>query len=164
MNTASSSATTITMNAPETVTANFNVTPKYIVTTNLDDPTGTAANCTTPGPNCSLRDALTAANTSGANITFDSTAFAATRAASARTITLGTAGTLIVPSSTTINGLTTGSGATLTNLVTVSGANQATVFTINGGVTNAAITGLNITDGFTAIAGGGILNSGVYRV
>ena len=74
----SSANTTITMNGPETVTANFAPTPSYVVTTATDDSTGTASNCTPGGSNCSLRDALAAASAAGAgNITFSSSAFPA---------------------------------------------------------------------------------------
>ena len=156
---ASSLSTTITMSAPETATANFTVIPDYVVTTNLDDATGTAANCTTPGPSCSLRDALAAAaaDPSGADITFDPTVFAATQPASERTITLSSAGTLNLPSNTGIFGPTTGSGATLTQLVTVNGNKQFTVFTLGSGGTNVFLTGLNILGGRVGISNSGAL-------
>ena len=160
---ASSANTTITMNAPETVTANFAPIPNFVVTVATDD-AGTASNCTAQAAagsgadsSCSLRDAvLQAAATTSGNISFDSTAFA-----SAQTITLSN-GTLTVPTLTTITGPTTGSGATLANLVTVSGNRATTVFTVNSGVT-ASMSGLNIS-GAVASGGGGISNSGTLTV
>jgi Divergent InlB B-repeat domain/Chitobiase/beta-hexosaminidase C-terminal domain len=177
---ASSASTTITMSSPQTVTANFKAIPIYVVTTSLDDATGNAANCTTPSQSCSLRDALAAAaNASGADISFDASAFGATQTASARTITLGNAGTFNLPSNTRILGPTTGSGTTLTQLVTVDANNRFTDFTLNG-VTNVVLSGLKITGGYRAIrnfgaltvvnctisgnAGGGVYNDGTLIV
>jgi CSLREA domain-containing protein len=161
----SSASTTITMSAPETVVANFGV-PSYVVTVNTDTTTGVAANCTnqnlsgaTPDKNCSLRDALAAAAASGAgSVTFNATVFAASQSAAARTIVLGSAGTLNVPANTSVLGPTTGTGTTLKQLVTVSGNNQNTVFSTGG--TNTVLSGLMITDG----NGGGIYNSGTLAV
>ncbi|MFP5206211.1 MAG: choice-of-anchor Q domain-containing protein, partial [Acidobacteriota bacterium] len=143
--------------------------PKYVVNNTGDPVSGNAANCP-PNPSgsgpglCTLRDALAAAaNAGGGNITFDNTVFAA-----AQTIVLGGAGTLNIPSNTTVSGPSTGSGATLTNLVTVSGAHAYTVFSVNSGVTAAAIDHLNIANGSvvndTAAYGGGINNSGTLTV
>ena len=128
--------------------------PNFVVTVTTDTTTGVASNCTgAHSPNCSLRDALAAANAAGAgNIIFDPTVFA-----TPQTI----AGGQSIPPHTTITGPTTGSGATLTNLVTVSGG--GTVFTVNQFVTNAAISGLTITGGGSQ-EGGGILNSGALTV
>ena len=154
-------------------------TPNLVVTTPNDDNPGNAGNCTaqtTPGTGtdsvCGLRDALAyAARAGAANITFDSTAFAATNTAAKNTITLGSAGTMTIPANTAIAGPTTGSGATLTNLVTVSGNKATTVFTVNGDVTGASISGLNIINGYVgytgyvnAASGGGILNNGALTV
>jgi len=164
---ASNPSTTITMSGAETVTANF-VVPTYVVTTNLDDATGTAANCNSGSKSpCSLRDALAAAAAApaGSGITFDPTVFAATQPASARTIVLGSGGTLNVPANTTITGPTAGSGATYTQLVTVNGNNQFTVFGV--GATNVSLFGLMITgggySGFLS-QGGGIDNGGTLTV
>jgi hypothetical protein len=166
-----SASTSITMNTTETVTANF--TPTLVVNTANDD-SGTAANCTpqaTPGTNtvdavCSLRDALLfAANAGSANISFDSTKFAATNTASQNTINL-TNGTLTIPSNTSITGATSGSGSTLTNLVTVAGGGSSSNFsvvTVNSGVTAAAINNLTITKG-NSLSGGGIYNNGTLTV
>ena len=157
---ASNASTTITMSRPETITANFGVST-YIVTTNLDNSKGTAANCTTSGQSCSLRDALAAAAAyGGGKITFDPTVFAATLPVSARTITLGSGSTLSIPSNTSIIGPTSGSGATLANLVTVNGNNQFAVF--EAGEANI-LYGLTITGGNSGM-GGGILNDGTLMV
>jgi uncharacterized repeat protein (TIGR02543 family) len=145
--------TTVTINGPETLTANFQAIPNLIVTTASDATTGVATNCTGGGTNCSLRDALAAAQTAGANITFSFNA--------PTTITLGSAGTLNIPSYTTITGPTTGSGATLTNIVTVSGANQYTVFTVAPNVGNANIAHLNIANGNGVLSSGAFQNTGV---
>jgi hypothetical protein len=66
-------ATIVTLNNPETITANFAPIPGYVVTNTADDGTGNAANCPGTGTNCTLRDAITAAeaNSGGAGtITF----------------------------------------------------------------------------------------------
>ena len=129
--------------------------PGFVVTTATDDATGNAANCPVGGggADCSLRDALAAAASAGeGSITFSSTDFA-----SPTTITLGSGGTLIVPSGTTITGTTTGSGATLTNLVTVSGAKTYTVFSVPPGLNRATLSHLIISNGYGS-SGGGILN------
>ncbi|HEY1646661.1 MAG TPA: Ig-like domain repeat protein [Terracidiphilus sp.] len=144
--------------------------PNLVVTTAADD-AGTVSNCTpqsTPGTGtdaaCSLRDALLyAASAGAANISFDSTAFAATNTAAQNTITLGSAGTLTIPTNTAITGATSGSGATLTNLVTVSGNNTHTVFTVNSGITGVVIANLTITKGNSGF-GGGIYNAGTLTV
>ena len=148
-------------------------TPNLVVTTNQDD-AGTASNCTaqtTPGTgtdtSCSLRDALLlAAGAGSGNITFDSTAFAASNTASQNTITLSN-GTLNIPANTSITGATSGSGATLTNLVTVAGVGSSSnfsVFTVGSGVAGAAINNLTIADGYTSGSGGGIKSSGSLTV
>jgi hypothetical protein len=153
----SSPSTSIAMSAPQTVTANFTTTLLYTVNTNVDDSTGTAANCssgsTTP---CSLRDALAAAAaaTSGADIAFGSTVFAASQPAAARTIVLGSGGTLSVPNNTRIFGPTTGSGPTLTQLITINGENLTSVFSTGN---NTVLSGL-------VIAAGGISNGGTLMV
>jgi subtilase family serine protease len=170
---ASSAGTTITMNRPETVTANFAPIPILVVTTSADD-SGSASNCTvqsTPGTgtdaSCSLRDALlAAANLSAGNISFASTAFNASNSAAQNTITLSN-GTLNLPSNTSVAGATSGVGAALTNLVTVNGANANTVFNVNPGVTKASLSGLTIANGSasgTIGEGGGILNAGTLTV
>ena len=157
--------------------ANFVLTnqaiPSYVVTTATDDVSGTASNCTSSGPDCSLRDALAAAASAGAGIiTFSSSTFS-----SPTTIQLS--GGLTIPANTTITGRSTGSGATLTNLVTVSGGGP--IFTVNSGVAainsliiangggainnNGALTVNNITfSGNSAYLGGGINNNGTLTV
>jgi CSLREA domain-containing protein len=136
------------------------MTYSYVVNSTADDTSGTATNCTSnPEGTCTLRDALAAAaNTSLNTITFLRDSFG-----SGATITLGTGGSLTIPSNTTITGLTSGSGTSLTNLVTVSGNNQSQVFTVASGVTGAQIVTLNITNGQSA-SGGAISNSGTLTV
>ncbi len=159
-----SASTTITMNAPENITANFAPIPILVATTATDDNPGAAANCTpqaTPGSNtvdtaCSLRDALAfAASAGAANISFASSA--GQTFSSAQTITLGSGGTLIVPANTTITGPASGRGSSLANLVTVSGANTFGVFRVNAGA--VSIGGLTIANGNDG-GGGGIANTG----
>ncbi len=150
----SSPTTNIAMSAPETVTANFTTTPIYTVNTNADDSTGTAANCssgsTTP---CSLRDALAAAAaaTSGADIEFDPTIFAAGQPATARTIVLGSAGTLNVPDNTRVFGPTIGTGPALTQLITINGKNLSSTSIFSTGY-NTVLSGLLITGDSEATA------------
>jgi len=163
---ATSASTTIAMNGPESVTAQF--APNLVVTTNLDDP-GTATNCTpqtTPGTgtdlSCSLRDALLNSASAGAgNISFSSSAFNAGTIAT-NTIML-TYGTLSLPANTTVTGATSGSGSGLTNLVTVNGNAASTVFTVNPSVIGVSLSGLTITNG-SGSSGGGINNGGTLAV
>jgi hypothetical protein len=146
-----SASTTITMNGPETVMANFAPAPNYVVTTNQDVTDSTPDCASGSGNTCSLRDALALANTAGAgNITFSPAAFAATNSTAQNTITL-TQGSLAIPSNTAIVGPTTGSGATLTDLVTVAGGNSLngfSVFTVNNG------TIIVVSANRAAVAGG----------
>ena len=163
---ASTASTTITMNGPESITAQF--APNLVVTTNQDD-AGTATNCTpqtTPGTGtdsaCSLRDALLNAAGAGAgNISFSGSAFNAGTTAT-NTITLSN-GTLAIPSNTSISGATSGSGSSVANLVTVNGNAASSVFTVNSGVTGASLSSLTITNG-KASSGGGINNGGTLTV
>jgi CSLREA domain-containing protein len=159
---ATNATTTVTMNAPETVTANFAPIPSYIVGTTADDASGDASNCPASpsiGSSCTLRDALAAAaTTSGGNITFSATAFPTTNTAAQNTITLAH-GFLAIPNMTSIQGLTSGSGATLTNLVTVSGNSASAVFTVASGVT-ASLANLTIAKGSESSLGGGIATAG----
>ncbi|MGC2300348.1 MAG: choice-of-anchor D domain-containing protein [Acidobacteriaceae bacterium] len=154
----SSPSTTVTMNGPETITATFAPIPGYQVTTLIDDPPGSAANC--PGTTCSLRDAMLAAeaNNGGAgNITFKS-GLAGTTTLTAALPAL--AGQIIMQ----------GPGA---KLITVSGNNSATVgsiFQISSGAT-VSISGLTIANGYgtgtssnTTGDGGGIFNNGTLAV
>ncbi|MGA2847491.1 MAG: choice-of-anchor Q domain-containing protein [Terracidiphilus sp.] len=163
---ATSASTTITMNGPESVTAQF--TPNLVVTTNQDD-SGTATNCTAQAnpstgtdSSCSLRDALlNAAGAGSANITFSGSAFNA--GTSATNTILLTNGTLNIPSSATITGPTNGSGFSLTNLVTVNGNAASSVFTIGSSVSGSSISNLTITNGNNQY-GGGVNNSGGFAV
>jgi hypothetical protein len=168
INSTGSANTYVTMNSAETVTADFELIPSFVVNTNQDDSsTPNASNCpanpsgTGSGP-CTLRDALLASTANGGNITFDPTVFAPGNTTAENTITLGTDGTLTIPTITTITGATTGSGAALTNLVAVSGNSGNSVFTLSGGT--AAINNLTIENGSPAGNGGGISNSGTLTV
>ena len=165
----SNANTTVTMNTAETVTADFEAVPTFVVNTNQDDISApVASNCpantpsTGSGP-CTLRDALLAAAAIGGNITFDPTVFSASNTAAANTITLGVDGALTIPTNTILTGATSGSGATLTNLVAVSGASASTVFELSGGAV-AILNNLTIENGTSGGNGGGINNSGTLTV
>jgi hypothetical protein len=99
---------------------------------------------------CSLRDALTLANSQGSG----DISFAASITGTPSTITLASA----LPAITS-NVTITGPGA---NLLTVSGGGVYEVFNINSGVT-ANLSGLTITSGHD-FSGGGIHNSGILTV
>ena len=148
--------------------------PQYMVTVTTDTTTGVASNCTdqnrsgaTPDANCSLRDAITAANaiqfasgvTASTNITFEPSVFG-----TAQTITLAN-GVLPLASNISIAGPTTGSGVTQSNLLTVSGNQVSGVFSVNSGVT-VALSQLVITKGATTgnVGGAGIYNAGNLTV
>ena len=166
-----------TITATDTVNTGLTITssgtavsiPNLVVTTAADD-AGLATNCTvqtTPGTGtdsaCSLRDALLlAANLGSGSIGFSGTVFNASNTAAQNTITLAN-GTLNVPSSTMITGPTFAPGGFLTDPVTVDGNQQFTVFTVASGVTNAAISALNVSNG-NASSGAGILNNGALTV
>jgi hypothetical protein len=148
------------------ISASFSLTnnppPGYVVTTALDDATGTPANCpagnSPPSINCSLRDALAAAATNSVgDITFDSGTFNNSNSTALNTITLAN-GTLTVPPNTTITGPTSSSGYTLANLVTVAGGGLSSdfpVFTVNNDLTDGAvIANLTITQGNSGTGGG----------
>lgn len=149
-----------------------NPVPSYVVTTATDDASGEASNCPNGGGggDCSLRDALAAAQAAGAgNITFSPTVFTAANTVAQNTITLTGGSTLTISSNTAIAGLTSGSGASLKNLVTVDGGGgndgAFSVFTVNSGTTNASIAHLNIQGGDTSSqSGGGISNGGTLTV
>ncbi len=142
--------------------------PSFVVTTTADDTTGSASNCTSGGgPNCSLRDALAASVAIGGQINFSPAVFSAGNTASQNTITLGSGGTLTIPSNTGVTGLTAGSGAALMNLVTVAGGGSSSnfsVFTVGAGVTGAAISNLTVSNGNSNNDGGGIDNQGILTV
>jgi hypothetical protein len=148
---------------------NFSVQrPAYVVTVATDSTTGVAANCVNPNistagnDNCSLRDAITAANGLtgvSTNISFSATAFA-----TAQTITLAN-GVLTLNSNMTITGATSGNGVSLTNLVTVDGNHLSGVFKSNSGMTTS-LADLIIANGQTdnANSGSGIWNQGALTV
>jgi len=146
----------------------FVTAPGYVVTTNVDDSTGFASNCPAGGggTSCSLRDALAAANATGAgNVTFSSAEFNSGNSLAQNTITLGLGGTLSIPANTVILGPTSGSGATLKNLVTVSGESLYSVLSVAPGVTGASLSDLTISGGSSGAGyGGGIDNNGSLTV
>jgi CSLREA domain-containing protein/uncharacterized repeat protein (TIGR02543 family) len=149
---ATSATTTVTMNGPENLTANFAPIPGYQVTTLNDDATGNAANCTTPSSSCTLRDAITAAeaNNGGVgNITFAS----------------GLTGTITLTSALpALSGQITIAGPGASSL-TISGGNSQTVgsvFTVNSGAT-VAFSSITITGG-NSDNGGGITNNGTTTI
>jgi hypothetical protein len=143
-----SANTTVTMFGVENLVADFELIPSYQGANLTDDPPGNAANC--PGPSCTLRDAILAAeaNNGGAgNITF----------APGVTGTI----TLTAPLPTLTGQITiAGSGA---NLLKISGNNSAAVgsiFQVGSGAT-VSISGLTIENGNDNGTGGaGIFNNG----
>jgi hypothetical protein len=149
----------------QTVNIRSGSIPGFLVTVNTDTTSGVPSNCTSVGAsNCSLRDALAAAAASGGNIAFSSTVFN-----TPQTIALGGAGTLNIPSNTTITGPATSSRVGFANLVTVNGNGQPTVILVVTGATNTVISGLNVTGGiisggFLIGGGGGILNNGTLTL
>jgi large repetitive protein len=162
-------STTITMNGPESITANFAPIPNLVVNTAADDfGTDSPSNCapqptpgtTTTADNCTLRDASDYANfvAGSANVSFDSTVFNAANTAAQNTITLSGSEIDILSSNISITGPTTGAGAALTNLVTVSGGNGVLDFLIDG-ATTVSINNLNIVDGDGSSFGGA---GGIY--
>lgn len=107
------------------------------------------------GANCTLRDALTAANANGAgldDIIFDNTLFSASQ-----TITVLSA-LPDITSSLTLNG----TGANLVTVRRDTGGDYR-IFTINSGQT-VTLAGLTITGGNVTDIGGGIWNSGTLTV
>ena len=145
-----------------TATVTLIVIPQLTVNISADD-AGTASNCASGSSTaCSLRDALAAAQSYGATISFAPTVFSTSNTAAQNTIILGSAGTMAIPANTAIIGATSGSGAKLTNLVTVSGNNTYGVFSVAAGVTGASISNLSIVGGNGQ--GGAINNSGSLTV
>ncbi len=166
-----SASTSITMNAAETVTAQFSA--NLVVNTATDDfGADSSSNCTpqpTPGTNtvdtaCSLRDALDFANSAGAaSITFSSTVFNSSNTVAQNTIVLAGSVLTIGNVNVTITGPTTSTGATLTNLVTISGNHLSSDFYVNKGA--ASFNNLNIVNGLDRslyIAAGFGIAGGVY--
>ena len=164
--TATDSANSLTITSSSITVA----VPTLVVNTNIDD-SGLYTNCTpqiaagsnTTDSACSLRDAVQFAEYAGAgNISFDSTAFAASNGTAANTILLSNS-TLNIFSNTSITGSTTGSGATLSQIVTVDGESLGPVFYIASGMTSVSISGLSIANGSNTI-GGDIENLGALTV
>lgn len=109
----------------------------------IDD--ATVSTCSVAANDCTLRGAVTAANTAGGTntIDFDGVVFAASQ-----TILLSGTQLAITSGTLTING----TGA---NLLTISGGNLSRIFSISVGAT-ATITGLTVFNG----NGGGTPNTG----
>jgi large repetitive protein len=160
---------------PVTITATFGssgnlatvvsfVAPAYVVTVNTDESTGNgvAANCVDPNvsasgnTNCSLRDAVAAANALTGATTAISFASNVGSTAAPGTITIAQATPITLTQSMTI----TGPGA---SALTISGANQFPIMQVNSGVT-AAIGNLTIANGHSIMQGGGIFNAGTLTV
>ena len=139
--------------ALNTATATF-VAPTYVVTVATDTTTGVASNCINPNlstadnTNCSLRDAIAAANAlTGVNTTIS---FSPTALAGPQTITLVN-GQLLLESNAAITGTTTGSGSSLTNLITLSGNNASRIFSILNDAT-AILDNLTLAHGDASYA------------
>jgi len=109
-----------------------------LTVTRTDDRTPTATATCVPGGDCTLREAVTAANAAATNdtINFDTNVFNVQR-----TITLGGTALTIANNSGTLT--INGTGA---NLLTISGNNASRVFTLNPGAI-AEINNLTISNG-----------------
>ena len=147
----SSASTTVTMNGPENIAANFAAIPNFVVNVATDNDNGNAAKCTAQSStttnstdaNCELRDALAAAASAGAgNIYFDSSKFPSATAIPE------TNATMAIPPNTSIYGLASPA-------ITVQGNGSASVFSVASGV-SASISNLTIT----SVAGSGPSNGG----
>lgn len=133
---------------------------EFVVEVATDTTSGVASNCpdmstsSTPGPNCSLRDALAAA--SGVSSSVVQFAFT-----SPTTITLGSEGTLTLPNGVSIEGATMGKGANLANLVTVAGGGLSSNFPVFTATSvNARVNNLIIENGRSTTNAGGIVTTG----
>lgn len=170
LNTAGSQTITATDTATSIlgISGVFTVAPApfLVVTTNGDD-AGNANNCTTQSSStsgtdaaCSLRDALMkSASLGAASISFDSSKFSSSNSAATNTVTLGTAGTMTIPSYTSINGPLAGTG------VTVNGSNTYAIFTTVANSARVSINGLTISNGNAGgSSGAGIQNNGALIV
>ncbi len=141
---------TIPPTTPNTYTI---ANPLFVVDNTTDN--GSLTACTAAAANdCSLRGAISRANSSTDNdtISFDATVFS-----SAQTITLGGSELSVANNgSLTING----TGA---NLLTISGNNLSRVFSVNGG--DLTFSGLTVSRGNASGGnGGGILNMGILTI
>jgi CSLREA domain-containing protein len=134
-------------------------TNQYVVTTLTDVTDGSPACTTGIGTTCSLRDAISLANTTPGDITFKSSL---TSVATPGTINLHTGTNTSLPA---LSGQTNilGPGA---NQLTVSGGSAVavgSVFTVNSGAT-VLLYGLTVSNGRSSTSGGGIKNSGSLTV
>jgi CSLREA domain-containing protein len=133
--------------------------PSYIVTVATDDATGVPANCadqainlTGTNTNCSLRDAIAAANAEGAGAVANITFSPALLTGAPVIITLGSGGTLTLSNGMTIQGLSGTPGQ-----ISVSGGNAHEPFKVNpiGGSGTVTLNSLTITKGNNASGHGG---------
>ena len=139
--------------------------PNYVVNDTGDDATGTASNCpangaTTGSGNCTLRDAIAAANAATVgNITFSTTVFP-TSAQTTIQLTPSYGSLTISGSNVTVIGPGT-------NVLTVNGNGSSSrplsVFTVNTGAT-ATLYGVTITGGYASNNGGGVYNKGTLTI
>jgi CSLREA domain-containing protein len=133
--------------------------PSYVVTVSTDDATGVPANCadqatnpTGTNTNCSLRDAIAAANAEGAGAVANITFSPALLTGAPVIITLGSGGTLTLSNGMTIQGLSGTPGQ-----ISVSGGNKYELFKVNpiGGSGTVTLNSLTITKGNNASGHGG---------
>jgi YVTN family beta-propeller protein/predicted outer membrane repeat protein len=138
------------------------VAPAYVVTVNSDESSGNgvAANCVDPNvspsgnTNCSLRDAVAAANALTGVTTSISFASNVGSTATPGTIAIAQATPITLAQNMTI----TGPGA---SALTISGANQFLILQVNSGT--STVSSLTLANG-NAPNGGGILNFGTLTV
>ena len=133
--------------------ATFAVTPVLAAAISVNSLADTAADDGV----CTLREAITAANTDCAS---GVSAGECAAGAGADTITFGVAGT-ITPASP-LAALSTDLSISGAGVITVSGASASRVFTIAAGT--VALSGLTITGGVVGSDGGGISNDGTLTV
>ena len=135
--------------------------PQFIVNTTADD-SPTPSNCTTLGGTCTLRDALAAAAAAGSgSISFAKAVFPGT----APSPVIQTLSALVIPSNTTITAPAPVASAPQQTVSVESGYFDA-VFRINAGTTNAAFSGLFLTQGPPSYAGAsnGVISGGSLTI
>lgn len=131
--------------------------PTFLVTTLTDMTIGTAANCTdqslsgaTPDADCSLRDAIAAANAVNGATTVAINFAPGLASPVPGVITLGN-GQLELSDTSLVSLVITGPGA---NVLSISGNQASRIFSIDSGV-KAVISGLTLTNGTTSDVNGG---------